>query len=84
VFEARRAKRRREPDVLARQAAMYLANVAFGLTFTQIGAVFGRDRTTVAHACAVMEDLRDDPVIDRTLTALESALTGLVRRRWAA
>lgn len=75
VFRGRYTKCRREPDVLARQAAMYLANVAFGLTYTEISAVFRRDRTTVAHACAVIEDLRDDPVIDRALTALEAALT---------
>src|SRR5207253_1177264 len=35
----------------ARQVAMYLAHVACGLTLTQVGHVFARDRTTVAHAC---------------------------------
>jgi chromosomal replication initiation ATPase DnaA len=75
VFGLRHAKCRRAPDVLARQAAMYLANVAFGLSYTEISTVFRRDRTTVAHACAIIEDLRDDPVMDRTLTALEAALT---------
>ncbi len=57
-----------------RQTAMYLAHVAFGLTYTQIGQLFSRDRTTVAHACGAVEERRDDPVIDRALTTLEEAL----------
>ena len=55
--------------------AMYLAHVAFRLSFTQVGRLFGRDRTTVAHACGVIEDLRDDQIIDRALTVLTAALT---------
>src|SRR2546425_396187 len=45
----------------ARQVAMYLAHVAWGLSLTEVGYVFSRDRTTVAHACSLVEDLRDDP-----------------------
>lgn len=60
---------------LARQIAMYLAHVAFSLSLTQTGRLFGRDRTTVAHACGVVEDLRDDPAIDKALTVLASILT---------
>ena len=66
---------RAAPISLARQIAMYLAHVAFRLSFTQVGQLFGRDRTTVAHACAAIEDLRDDQIIDRALTVLASALT---------
>ncbi len=55
--------------------AMYLAHVAFRLSFTQVGNLFGRDRTTVAHACGVIEDLRDDEHLDRALTVLAGALT---------
>lgn len=58
----------------ARQIAMYLANVAGGVTLTDVGRGFGRDRTTVAHACAIVEDLRDEPSVDRSLDLLESAL----------
>lgn len=57
----------------ARQVAIYLAHVSFGLSFAAIGRMFGRDRTTVAHACRVIEDRRDDRDLDRRLTALESA-----------
>ncbi|MBN9259243.1 MAG: hypothetical protein J0I57_08215 [Hyphomicrobium sp.] len=56
----------------ARQVAMYLAHVTFGLTLTTVGRAFGRDRTTVAHACALVEDARDNPDFDRTLELLEA------------
>lgn len=56
---------------LARQVAMYLAHTAFGLNFRTIGRAFGRDRTTVAHACRMIEDGRDDDWFDSRLSALE-------------
>ena len=71
---ALRSRGRAAPVSLARQIAMYLAHVAFRLSFTQVGQLFGRDRTTVAHACGVIEDLRDDQIIDRALTVLTAAL----------
>ena len=58
----------------ARQVAMYLAHVSFGLSLTEVGNVFARDRTTVAHACCRIEDLRDDPRFDRSLDLLEGVL----------
>jgi chromosomal replication initiation ATPase DnaA len=58
----------------ARQVAMYLAHVACGLTLTEVGQIFRRDRTTVAHACNLVEDLRDDPRFDRSLELLEGVL----------
>lgn len=54
---------------------MYLAHVAGGLPMAEVGRLFARDRTTVAHACALVEDRRDDPAFDRTLAILEFALT---------
>lgn len=68
----------------ARQVAMYLAHVAFELSFTAVGRVFERDRTTVAYACSVVEDRRDDAVFDRSLDLLESAARLLARRRQPA
>ena len=70
-----RSRGRAAPIALGRQMAMYLAHVAFRLSCTQVGQLFGRDRTTVAHACGVIEDLRDDQIIDRALTVLAVALT---------
>ena len=69
--------RGRPHAAFARQVAMYLAHVACGLTLTQVGEVFARDRTTVAHACGRVEDLRDDPVFDRSLELLEGVLRTL-------
>jgi len=64
----------------ARQVAMYLAHVACGLSLTDTGRLFGRDRTTVAHACSVVEDRRDDPLFDRALDLLEWAVSALAMR----
>jgi Bacterial dnaA protein helix-turn-helix len=72
---ALRSRGRAAPISLGRQMAMYLAHVAFRLSFTQVGQLFGRDRTTVAHACGVIEDLRDDQILDRALAVLAAALT---------
>jgi chromosomal replication initiation ATPase DnaA len=58
----------------ARQVAMYLAHTSCGLSLTDVGALFGRDRTTVAHGCAVIEDGRDAPWLDQTLAILEQCL----------
>jgi chromosomal replication initiation ATPase DnaA len=62
---------------LARQTAMYLAHVAFGLTLSRVGICFGRDRTTVRHACARIEDRRDDPTQELALSAIEAGLLAL-------
>jgi DnaA-like protein len=64
----------------ARQSAMYLAHVAFGLSYSQVARAFGRDRTTAAHACHLIEDRRDDPGIDAVLGLLEDACAALRRR----
>lgn len=57
-----------------RQVAMYLAHVGCGLSYTQAAALFGRDRTTAAHACRLVEERRDDPGFDRILDLLESCI----------
>lgn len=64
----------------ARQVAMYLAHVGCGLTMKQAGELFGRDRTTVAHACLIVENRRDDPNFDRALDLLEWAVPVMVLR----
>lgn len=63
----------------ARQVAIYLAHVACGLSLTSAGGLFRRDRTTAAHACSVVEDLRDDPIADRALAIMEVATASLMR-----
>jgi chromosomal replication initiation ATPase DnaA len=74
VAELRAPTRRRASIALARQSAMYLAHVAFGLTFTEVGRAFGRDRTTAAHACRRIEDRRREARLDAALAELEHAL----------
>jgi hypothetical protein len=61
----------------ARQIAMYLAHVGLGISMAEIGRAFGRDRTTVVHACHVIEDRRDDARFDRVLDHLEEAVRAL-------
>ncbi len=53
---------------------MYLGHVTFGISMHDVGIIFARDRTTVAHACAVVEDARDDAVLDQALDILGTAL----------
>ncbi|MGO4172315.1 helix-turn-helix domain-containing protein [Bosea sp. TAF32] len=76
----RGATRGRQQVALARQVAMYLAHVTFGLSLTRVGACFGRDRTTVRHACALVEDRRDDLRLECGLNALEAALLAVMHR----
>lgn len=59
---------------MARQLAMYLMNVVLGRSFTDVGRFFGRDRTTVSHACALIEDARDDSAFDAMVDGLETKL----------
>lgn len=66
---------RGQADVaLARQLAMYLMHVEFGRLYADVGRFFGRDRTTVWHACALIEDLRDEREFDAMLERLRLAL----------
>ncbi len=58
----------------ARQIAMYLSHVAFELSLSRVAMAFGRDRTTVSHACHLIEDRRDDPSFDEQLDELEQVL----------
>jgi len=77
------SSRGKAPIALARQVAMYLAHTLFGLSLSEAGRLFGRDRTTIAHGCALVEDMRDDPAFDRLLGRLERALASQLEMfRW--
>ncbi|UJW85493.1 helix-turn-helix domain-containing protein [Devosia sp. SL43] len=58
----------------ARQLAMYLSHVILGCSLAEVGVAFGRDRTTVSYACALIEDMRDDPVFDEEVSGFERRL----------
>lgn len=78
--DLRRSTRGRAGVALARQVAMYIAHVGCGLSLTDTGRLFARDRTTVAHACGVIEDRRDDPLFDRVLDLIEWSVPVLAER----
>lgn len=63
----------------ARQTAMYLANVVCSYSLTDVAQAFGRDRTTVSHACHLIEDRRDDDAFDQFLDRLEDEVSAALR-----
>ena len=65
----------------ARQLAIYLARTRLGLSFTDAGQLFRRDRTTAAHACRRVEELRDDAAIDAMVEQLEQLVVPPVPER---
>jgi hypothetical protein len=54
-----------------RQIAMYVTHVSLGLSMRDVGQGFGRDRTTVLHACHQIEDMRDEEEFDRIVALAE-------------
>ena len=58
----------------ARQVAVYLCHVGFELSLARVAAAFGRDRSTIAHACHAIEDRRDEPQFDLWIGGLEAML----------
>ncbi|MBI1261366.1 MAG: chromosomal replication initiator DnaA [Rhizobiales bacterium] len=75
VKELRARTRKKAPVARAIQVAMYLTHVSFGLSLSAVGKHFGRDRTTAAHACRQIEDLRDNQDFDLMLDRLECAVS---------
>ena len=58
----------------ARQISMYLTYVGFEMSLARVALAFGRDRSTVAHACRQIEDVRDAGDFDDWLIQLEQGL----------
>ncbi len=55
-----------------RQVAMYVTHVVLGLRLTDIGRGFGRNRSTVMHACHLVEEMRDDADFERIVQRFEA------------
>ncbi len=72
--------RRRPKAAFARQIAMYLCHIVFRMSPTEVSRVFGRDPSTVVHALRRIEELREEPELDRTLDWLEAMLRRAGRR----
>jgi len=74
VGEFTRTSRGRADICLARQMAMYLMHTVFSCPYHRVAAFFGRDRTTISHACRLIEDARDDRDFDKRLEVMENLL----------
>lgn len=59
------------PVARVRQIGMYIAHVTLGMKMTAVGAGFGRDKSTVVHACHTIEDMRDDEDFDGIVARVE-------------
>lgn len=68
---------RRRPRCHMRQIAMYLSHVVLSVPYGTIAVAFGRDRSTVAHSCAVVEDRRDDKAYDRFVERCERCVNAV-------
>jgi chromosomal replication initiation ATPase DnaA len=77
VDDIRAARRGVPQTALARQVAMYLTHVVFSIRVSDVARSFGRDRSTCFHAIQKVEDLRDDPELNRMLGWLETTLRGV-------
>ncbi len=64
-----------ESTARLRQIAMYLLHTSLSVPYGEVARAFGRDRTTVSHACRLVEDLRDDPAADSMVEKLEVLLS---------
>ena len=70
----RGARRGPAKVALARQIAMYLAHTRLRLNYSDAGALFGRDRTTAAHAVRAIEERREEPLLDSMVDCLERSV----------
>ena len=59
---------------------MYVCHVVLRMSMTEVGLAYGRDRTTVGHACKAVEDRRDDLAYDEFVSAVERIVARHVRR----
>jgi chromosomal replication initiation ATPase DnaA len=75
IEEMRQPTRGRPHVARARQIAIHLARSVFGLSQKQLAAEFRRDRSTVLHACHVVDGMREgNAEFDSTLRWMESLL----------
>lgn len=56
----------------ARQIAIYLVHTYLQRPQDVVAELFRRDRTTVVHACQIVEDMRDEDVLlERTIARID-------------
>jgi chromosomal replication initiator protein len=67
---------RQRAVLVPRHVAMYLAREVVKLSLPAVGAAFGRDHTTVMHACRkIAEAIQDDAKLKRTVRELKAELS---------
>ncbi|MBC2884715.1 hypothetical protein H7Q97_04770 [Ochrobactrum sp. CM-21-5] len=69
--ELRSPMRCRREVARVRQIGMYVAHTSCKMAMSEVAVGFARDRTTVMHACHLVEDLRDDADFDAVVTTFE-------------
>lgn len=70
-----KSRRRDKKTVLARQVAMYLIKQQNGCSLAQIGQEFGRDHSTVIHACEkIATELRYNSYLGRVIQTIRQNL----------
>ena len=79
--ELRRPGRTNLGVARVRQIAMYVAHCVLQLSMSEVGRGFGRDRTTVLHACHLIEDMRDDEDFERMVVLTEKIALAAFRSR---
>ena len=73
--EALLSKKRTRELVVPRQIAMYLCRELTDISLPQIGSCFGRDHTTVIHACEkISEELKKDNKLETTIKDLRQRI----------
>jgi chromosomal replication initiation ATPase DnaA len=81
--EMRRTGRTASDVSRVRQIAMYVSHVVLGLSMADVGKGFQRERTTVLHACHLIEDMRDDRDFDQIIAMTERVAIAAFRNREA-
>ncbi|WP_158285708.1 helix-turn-helix domain-containing protein [Pseudohoeflea suaedae] len=64
----------RRPGCHMRQITMYLCRVVLSMPYQHIAEAVGRDRSTVIHGCAAIEDRRDAPDYDAFMDRCEQCV----------
>lgn len=72
------AQRRSPAEARARHIAIYLLRTSLGMSLSRVARAFNRDRTTVAYACNLIEDCRDDSDFDIWIEQLAVGLSSVV------
>ena len=71
IEELRSTQRGSSHVARIRQFGMYIAHTMFGLSMSEVAHAFNRERTTIKHACHLIEDMREDTSFDRSVSSFE-------------